>query len=308
MKVFISWSGDKSKDVAAFLAEWIKDVLQGVDCWYSPDDIEKGSMWFSDISNSLEQNNVGIICITPENMHAPWILFEAGALFKGLSKARVCPLLIGNLETSDITPPLSHFNLTLPVKQDMLRLLRTINSSNEHQLDDERLEKAFDRWWPEFEGKYNAVISAKPKDAAPKRSQSELLTEILDGIRHIQRTLPATKPLQDTIGSSFKSPAVSAVQEYGECTEAHQKGKLILHVLRDTFTATGSGKFSPEMRSPPYVNATLESSPDGYSKEKVKIGCNTGTTFDFHISLKSVAYNEPVPVGEYVFRYEAVAR
>jgi hypothetical protein len=93
MKVFISWSGELSKQVAQVLHDWIEDVLQGTEAWISSEDIDKGSFWFGEIGNELSETGIGILCLTKDNIHAPWILFEAGALSKGLSKNRVCPFL-----------------------------------------------------------------------------------------------------------------------------------------------------------------------------------------------------------------------
>ena len=308
MKVFISWSGKTSQEVAKLLSEWIEDVLQGVETWYSPDDIEKGSMWFSEIHQTLGDNNVGILCVTPENKNAPWILFEAGALFKGLTKARVCPLLVGNLTASDITAPLSHFNLTLPEEQDMLRLMRTVNSANEHPLDDERLEKAFNRWWPDFKSRYEKILSAAPEATPVKRTTPDLLTEILEGVRHIQRSLPPTRIIEDVsviTKNPYRTPAVSVSQDPSHSDSTTQRGRIKISVLRQTATATGSGKFVPEMCDVPQVNIVLEAAPEGYSPELVRFHCGTGTTFDFNITLKSLSFNSSIPIGEYVFAYEA---
>jgi hypothetical protein len=58
MKVFISWSGDLSKQVAGLLAGWIEDVLQGVETWISTEDIEKGSIWFTDVRTSWPKRSL----------------------------------------------------------------------------------------------------------------------------------------------------------------------------------------------------------------------------------------------------------
>jgi len=126
MKVFISWSGELSKQVAELLRDWIPNLLQFVEPWMSNQDIESGSVWFDEISKELSENGIGILCLTPENLEAPWLLFEAGALFKGLTKNRVCPLLI-NLRKTDVKPPLSQLNLTLADREGILKLIRSIN-------------------------------------------------------------------------------------------------------------------------------------------------------------------------------------
>jgi len=190
MTVFISWSGQLSKQVAELIGRWVEDVLQGAKAWISMDDIDKGSIWFGDITKELSETSVGILCLTRENLNAPWILFEAGGLSKGLSKARVCPLLV-NLSKSDLTPPLSQFNATLPSKDDMLKLVKTINSfGGDKALSDERLVKTLDRWWTEFEVPFADILeNYKPTTPAPQRPLPEIAQEILDITRSIQRSV-----------------------------------------------------------------------------------------------------------------------
>ena len=84
MRVFLSWSGPLSKAVAELLKEWIKMVLHASKPWLSSEDIEKGSLWFGEISDQLKNTCIGIVCLTKENMNRPWILFESGALAKGI--------------------------------------------------------------------------------------------------------------------------------------------------------------------------------------------------------------------------------
>jgi hypothetical protein len=127
MKVFISWSGELSRSVAEHLYEWVNSTIQGIECWMSSDDIKKGSVSIVDLNKQIAVSTIGIICLTPENKNAPWVLFEAGALAKGLPTNKVCPLLI-KLAPSDLEPPLAHFQWTRPDKKnDMWNLIETIN-------------------------------------------------------------------------------------------------------------------------------------------------------------------------------------
>ena len=91
-KVFISWGGELSKRLAEEVRNWLPSVLQFVKPYFTPDDIEKGSRWESNIANELETSNVGIICLTKDNINRPWILFEAGALSKNFGKSKVCTI------------------------------------------------------------------------------------------------------------------------------------------------------------------------------------------------------------------------
>lgn len=94
MKVFLSWSGDRSKAVAEALHSWLPRVLQAVEPWTSFDNIERGARWAPELAQVLEETRFGILCLTPENLLSPWLLFEAGALSKTLDNTFVSPYLL----------------------------------------------------------------------------------------------------------------------------------------------------------------------------------------------------------------------
>jgi hypothetical protein len=48
----------------------------------SDEDIDSGARWNDSIAKSLDDTHFGIVCATRENQHAPWLIFEAGALAK----------------------------------------------------------------------------------------------------------------------------------------------------------------------------------------------------------------------------------
>lgn len=91
MKVFLSWSGDRSHYVAKALRDWLPLVLQFCEPWLSDRDIAAGDRWSEKIAKELEARNVGIIVLTRDNIRAPWVLFEAGALSKALVTSQVVP-------------------------------------------------------------------------------------------------------------------------------------------------------------------------------------------------------------------------
>src|SRR5688572_24049156 len=88
LRVFISWSGARSKAIAEALRGWVPRVLQSVHPWMSGEDIYAGARWLAEIQAQLSQTGVGIICVTPENQHSPWLNFEGGALSKTLPESR----------------------------------------------------------------------------------------------------------------------------------------------------------------------------------------------------------------------------
>src|SRR4051794_9109874 len=106
MKVLLSWSGEPSRSVAAALRQWLPDVVQSVRPWMSEADIEAGARWGERIQRELNETRFGILCVTPQSMQAPWLLFEAGALAKTIQDTYVCPYLIG-VEVSELQGPLT---------------------------------------------------------------------------------------------------------------------------------------------------------------------------------------------------------
>jgi len=57
MKVFITWSGLRSKMLADALRKWIPLVLPNVTPFMSSDDIPTGARWLQNISSELESSN-----------------------------------------------------------------------------------------------------------------------------------------------------------------------------------------------------------------------------------------------------------
>lgn len=184
MKVFVSWSGRRSKAVAELLADWIKCVLQASQPWISTRDIDKGAIWFSEISDQLKDTAAGIVCLTQENKNKPWILFETGALAKGLSTNRVCTFLV-DLKPADIEDPLAQFNHTTADDSSMWGLVCSLNSGLEAaKLNEKILRQVFDTYWPQFDKEFKKILKEIPsEDAAEPRSEVSILDEILSNTR-----------------------------------------------------------------------------------------------------------------------------
>lgn len=192
MKVFLSWSGERSRLVATLLDEWLRCVLQAIRPWISTKDIDRGSLWFSEIQDQLQDVTTGIICLTQENKEKPWILFEAGALAKGLSNSRVCTLLI-DLEPHDIRDPLAQFNHTKPDQGGIYALVHTLNNRlGDNRLDPAILTKVLDTYWAQFEERFQKIIVDTPVTEKPKaRPEKDILAEILDHTRGLNQRLTA---------------------------------------------------------------------------------------------------------------------
>jgi hypothetical protein len=66
MKVFISWSGQKSMQIGKILYDWLPVVHQNIKPYMSAE-IDKGTRWASSVADELESCNFGLLCMTPEN-------------------------------------------------------------------------------------------------------------------------------------------------------------------------------------------------------------------------------------------------
>lgn len=61
MKVFISWSGERSQALAQALRDWLPMVLYYVEPWLSHSDIEAGERWAHEVAKELEVSKFGIL-------------------------------------------------------------------------------------------------------------------------------------------------------------------------------------------------------------------------------------------------------
>lgn len=183
VKVFISWSGSKSKALGEAIRDWLPGVIQRVTPYFTPSDVEKGTSWSTDISKELAEADIGILCITRENIHSDWILFEAGALSKSLDKSRVCPILFG-ISNADLAGPLKQFQTTEFEKGDMGRLISLINTRlGDHGLEQKTLDSVFEKWWPDLEKQINKGLEAEEGPRKPLRSDRDIMEEILHTVR-----------------------------------------------------------------------------------------------------------------------------
>ena len=109
MKVFLTWSGRRGKQVAKALRDWLPLVVQAAKPWMS-EYIEKGAHWPKELASQLEDAKVGIVCLTVDSLAEPWLLFEAGALSK-TKDALVCTFTL-DVKPSEVKPPLGFFQAT----------------------------------------------------------------------------------------------------------------------------------------------------------------------------------------------------
>lgn len=181
MQIFISWSGPRSREIAEAIRAWLPKVVQSVKPWMSDQDISAGSRWLTEVSATLNNTNVGLICVTPENQHNPWLLFEAGALSKTLEQTCVCPLVF-DMTPGQLTGPLTQFQANSLDRSGIGKVLSTINNGlGERRIDPQQLEEILDVWWPKLQERLAVIQPAANPTAS--RTTSDQLEEILILVR-----------------------------------------------------------------------------------------------------------------------------
>lgn len=225
MKVFLSWSGDQSRELAEILRDWLPAVLQSVRPFFTPNDIEKGARWNKDISQELEASSFGIFCLTKENLTKPWIMFEAGALSKRIDATKVCPVLFG-VDSADLEGPLVQFQAAPFSEPEIRKLIKTLNSGlGDQKLEDGVLNSVFEMWWPKLNervAKLTEKYSGKSASASATRSDRDILEEVLQLARLSAASTP--KPSRD---AGERSDATAFLYSFKQIL------KLIEHVEAD---------------------------------------------------------------------------
>jgi TIR domain len=189
-KIFISWSGEKSKNIALVLKEWVPLILPSVEAFVSDEDIEKGSRSLNIISSELQEARYGIFCLTAENLSSPWIYFEAGAISKTIDNSRIMPILF-DIEGSDISKgnPLLQFQYTTFEKGDFLKCLKAVNGCcGDQAIIETNLAIMLDSFWEKiYSAVESAIKNATTIEGNTSRTKSvkdrDILEEILKEVR-----------------------------------------------------------------------------------------------------------------------------
>lgn len=211
--VFISWSGERSRAVAQKLRDWLPIVVQTARPWMSDTDIAKGSRGLSELAKALFSIKVGIVCLSPENLETPWLLFEAGALSKTIDdSSRLCTYLLAGLEPEDVKPPLGMFQATKATKHDSRSLVQTISVSvSEEPLGDEELDQIFEAMWPLLEATIKSLPQVEPAKSI-KRKTEDMIVEILEIVR-AEANRRQSEPMRFHVGNGITPIAVDAIKE-----------------------------------------------------------------------------------------------
>ncbi len=199
MKVFLSWSGTQSHKVALVFRDWLPSVIQDIEPYVSSEDIDKGARWSTDIAKELSDSKFGILCVTKDNLDAPWLMFEAGALSKTMEKTFVSPFLF-DIKRSEVDGPILQFQSTIFDKDDLKKLIVTLNNAcNDRGLATERLNEAFDVWFPILNDKLIELRGNIPEQDTEGTTEhslpmpAKILEEILELSRINQKLIRSSE-------------------------------------------------------------------------------------------------------------------
>jgi hypothetical protein len=200
MKVFLSWSGERSKAVAVALQALLPSMIHPVSCWMSDASLAKGRPWFEQLKTALDDIVFGIFCVTPENESTVWLQWEAGFLSSkaSIGDRRVAPLAIG-MSKGALSGPLSIYQATDASRDDVLRLVKDINVAlpDGQRIAESTLEATYPFIWPELEKRIGEAIAlpvaARAAPAPP--SPGDQLADVVALLRENQRETAETKAL-----------------------------------------------------------------------------------------------------------------
>lgn len=114
----------------------------------------------------------------------------------------------------------------------------------------------------------------------------------------------AVAEILDVVSQRSSSTAKVLFQNYSINERERACGRLIVELHEPVNKFNVSGHFEPELSAIPSLKVNLVEFPSDIPKYTIRQG--TGTTFDFHIYLKSNDYRRLLPPGKYVFEFDAI--
>jgi hypothetical protein len=203
MKIFISWSGARSRKVAEALKTFLKGVIPVAEPWVSTQSIAAGSVWYPELSRELGQSGFGLLCLTKGNLRAPWIAFEAGALADFYGAQRVCPYLL-DVEITQLHQlglPYPLFQAVPSSKPGTERLVASIVGSlaESERPDAARTAEFFKACWPRLRKAITEASSLDEPPSEPDRLIAELTHQNKQSHEELARCREELKRKQEAL-------------------------------------------------------------------------------------------------------------
>ncbi|EPP4298156.1 hypothetical protein ACUP6R_003984 [Vibrio navarrensis] len=180
----------------------------------------------------------------------------------------------------------------------IIEMIRLVRSSNNTYLSD-------------WAGVTSEAI--KYKIDSQSRAQSELFEDIdlllksdFDDVDVKNRIISNSKKLPSYLApstSNYDGKKISIVRtEYKRQDVNVSQGKMTVYVSQPVYNFTCTGRLEPEMQKKP---SSTRARVDGKPRKcpEFNISCSAGTTFDFHVHIKSKESNVYLPMGLYVISF-----
>ena len=147
MKVFLAWSGKTSKEVASILKSWLPLMNPHIEAVFSSADVTPGRTWFEDLRRNVEECDCALFCLTSDNVHSPWLYYEAGMLHN----ARVIPLLF-DVPAYRLDGPFSRFQAATFEKNSLWGIASDLNGlCGRDAVSEKALREQFEELYPTVE-------------------------------------------------------------------------------------------------------------------------------------------------------------
>jgi hypothetical protein len=241
MEVFLAWSGFRSKAVATALLDWLPVVLPAVEPWMSQTDVADGRSRSQDIATKLLQADLGIFCVTRDNLADPWMVFEAGALSKAGDGGRVLPFLL-DVGISELSTPLAQFEAKRANRDGVWDLICSINRFSKHPVEAGNLSAAFELAWPKLESKLAeipAFSGAKPEtelDEVPV-AVNDIADKLFYGLHRVELRLSELVSRVESLDANLER--IERKVEEGIRLQSRASAKLLSPLMMEEIPALG---------------------------------------------------------------------
>jgi hypothetical protein len=167
-------------------------------------------------------------------------------------------------------------------------------------------------WWEKISGKTTGPRPELLKEAKEFSGQRILIyqTELFleYALQRFEQPVNKTAIEEIRAVSTWRAELEVAVrlkaQSTTEITKDKNSGTLNVELTRPVRNFTVSGHLDPHMHNAPQLRAHLVKGPESLPKHRINAG--TGTTYDFNIHIICGEPGVNLPVGSYVFGYEAI--
>gem|GEM_PF-5535859 len=173
-KLFMSWSGEQSKQIAKLFVEELKKGFGSIETYFTPEDLMHGKRWGGELAEELEKTKYGILILTKQNHLKPWINFEAGAISKNYKNSMVWPICF-DFSKSELEVPLSLFQAADFNKEEFKKMLKEIVELINGL--DINFDTNYEMFWNGLESKIKSIPMAEGREKERGKTLKYFLDE-----------------------------------------------------------------------------------------------------------------------------------